>query len=64
MMIYEILIALPGYAGAKTGRVYHTTPGAVIEAPEGEFKNLKQGQYRLVGQKVVAAPAPQEETTE
>ena len=36
-----------GYVGAKTGKTYHATATALIEAPAGEFKGLKRGSYSL-----------------
>ena len=44
---YRIHGILDGYKGAKTGKTYHATRGALIEAPEGEFKNLAPGSYSL-----------------
>ncbi len=40
---YRIHIPLWRFEGAKSGRRYNCTPGALIEAPEGEFKTLAAG---------------------
>ena len=47
MPLYRIHEVVSGYTGAKTGKVYHVTPTALIEAPKGEFKNLPAGAYSL-----------------
>ena len=46
-MHYRIHIPLNGYKGAKTDKVYHATREALIDAPEGEFKNLPGGSYSV-----------------
>ena len=48
MKHYQIHVPLDGYEGAKTGKEYHATREAVIEAPEGEFKNLGSDEYSLL----------------
>lgn len=63
MKHYKIHVALSGYIGAKTGTEYHCTAGAVIEAEEGEFKDLPQEQYSLFGSDADGqeAPSPEDE---
>ena len=42
---YKINIPLSGHTGAKTGRTYTCTRGAIYTAPEGEFKDLAAGHH-------------------
>jgi len=43
MATYEIHTYLDAHEGQKTGQVRSCTPGARIEAPEGEFSDLVPG---------------------
>lgn len=45
MARYKIHISLQDHEGAKTDRTYTCTRETIFEAPEGEFKDLKRGQY-------------------
>ena len=44
MKRYRIHTYLDGFEGAKSGRIYRCTRGAIYDAPEGEFKEMKAGQ--------------------
>jgi hypothetical protein len=48
MARYRIDTYLQDFEGAKTDRTYTCTPGALFEAPEGEFKALSQADYSRV----------------
>jgi len=43
MARYQIHIYLSGHEGQKSGQVRSCTPGARIEAPQGEFSDLVPG---------------------
>lgn len=43
MAVYRIHVPLDDHVGQKTGRVRSCTKGARIEAPAGEFSDLRPG---------------------
>lgn len=45
---YQIHTSLQDFEGAKSGRLYTCTRGAIYEAPQGEFKTLSSGAYSLL----------------
>jgi hypothetical protein len=45
---YRIHRSLQDFEGAKSGRLYTCTRGAIYEAPQGEFKALGSGAYSLL----------------
>lgn len=57
---YRIHTSLQDFEGAKSGRFYTCTTGAIYTAPEGDFKELPRGAYSLISD---AAATPQGDTT-
>lgn len=45
MVCYRIHVPLQDFEGAKSGRAHTCTRETLIEAPEGEFKELPRGAY-------------------